>query len=82
MKVDLREELKKKKPFLGLEVALKKIRSGKVSRVYVSSNSHSKDKLVRLGKAMGVEVVLLQELSKDLGIICKKPFSVSVISFE
>lgn len=82
MTKDLREELKKKKPLLGLNVALKKIRNNKVSRVYVSSNSHAKDQLVRLGKSMNVDVVLVDENSKELGVICKKPFSVSVISFE
>jgi len=82
MKADIREDLKKKKPILGLEIGLKKIRNKKVSRVYVSSNSHAKDQLERLGKNMGVEIVLLTETSKELGVICKKPFSVSVISFE
>lgn len=80
--VDLKDELKKKKPVLGLELAMKKMRKGKVSKVYVSSTSHAKDRLQRLGKSSGVEVVLVNETSKELGIICKKPFSVSVISFE
>ena len=82
MKADLKEDLKKKKPLLGLNVALKKLRSNKLSRVYVSSNSHAKDKLVRLANTMNVDVVLLSETSKDLGVLCKKPFSVSIISFE
>jgi len=82
MKADLLDDLKKKKPFLGLDIALKKIRNGKTSKAYVSSNSGAKNQLVRLCKTIGVEVILLQESSKDLGIICKKPFSVSVISFE
>lgn len=82
MKADLKEDLKKNKPVLGLEVALKKMRAKKLSRVYVASTSHAKHQLSSLGKSMDVEVVLLPETSKELGIICKKPFSVSVISFE
>ena len=82
MSADLRDDLKKKKPILGLNIGLKKIRNGKITRVYVSSNSHAKDKLIILGKSMGVEIVLLNETSKELGVICKKLFSVSVISFE
>ena len=79
---DLREDLKKKKPVLGLERALKKIRNKKVSRIYVASTSHAKDDLARLGKSMGAEVVFVDENAKELGIICKKSFSISVISFE
>ncbi len=79
---ELKDDLKKKKPLLGLELALKKIRNGKVSRVYVSSTSHAKDKLSLLGKSTGIEVIEVQENSKELGILCKKPFNVSVISFE
>ena len=79
---NLREDIKKKKPVLGLELALKKIRKKQVSKVYVASSSHAKEQLVHLGKVTGVEVVLVEENSKELGIICKKPFSISVVSFE
>lgn len=79
---NLRDDLKKKKPVLGLDLTLKKIRRQEVSKVYVASNSHAKKDLLSLGKTMGVEVVIVEENSKELGVLCKKPFSVSVISFE
>ncbi len=79
---NLREDLKKNKPILGLKVALKRLRNNKVSKVYVASNSHAKDQLFNLGKSMGVEVVVVEEPSNALGILCKKSYSVSVISFE
>ncbi len=79
---NLRDDLKKKKPILGLGVALKKIRRQEVSKVYVASNSHAKDNLLHLGKIMGTDVIVVEENSKELGTLCKKPFSVSVLSFE
>ncbi len=79
---NIRDDLKKKKPVLGLEAALKKIRRQEISKIYVASNSHAKGSLLNLGKSMKVEVVILEENSKELGTLCKKPFSVSVISFE
>lgn len=78
----LKEDIKKKKPLLGLEITLKKVRKKQVSKVYVASSSQAKEQLLHLGKSMGVEIVLLDENSKELGILCKKPFSISVISFE
>ena len=79
---NLKEDLKKKKPILGLEFTLKKIRNQKVSKVYVASNSNKKKQLSILGKTMGIDVVILDETSKELGVLCKKPFNVSVLSFE
>ena len=81
--VNLKEDIKKtKKPVIGLERTLKKLRKKEISKIYVSSNSHSKTKILNLGKVNGVEIVLTEENSKEIGILCKKPYSISVISFE
>lgn len=82
MAANLRDDLKKKKPILGLERTLKKVRRQEVSCVYVASNSHAKEQLINLGKTMNIEVVVLEENSRELGVLCKKPFFVSVLSFE
>ena len=79
---NIKEDLKKRKPIFGLTETIRKMQNAKVSLVYVSKGSHEKDRLVNLGKSLGIEVVLIEESSKDLGILCKKPFSISVISFE
>jgi ribosomal protein L30E len=78
----LKDDLKTKKPILGLDRALKGIRRQKLSKVYVASNSQSKDKIERLGATMKVEIINTEENSRELGVLCKKPFAVSVISFE
>ncbi len=79
---NIKEDLKKRKPIFGLTETVKKMQNNKVSLVYVSKGSHQKDRLVNLGKSLSIDVILIEESSKDLGVLCKKPFSISVISFE
>jgi len=78
----LKADLTKKKPIYGVEVALKGIKNETLSKVYISFNCHRKKDLVRLCKVMGVEVIELGKTNAELGILCKKPFSISVISFK
>ena len=79
---NLKDDLKSKKTIFGLKRTLKEINRNKIKRVYVAMNSPAKEQLVSLGKTMGIEVVVLNENNKDLGVTCKKPFAVSVIGFE
>jgi len=80
--MNLANDLKTKKPILGLNAAMKRMKNGKVSLVYIASNCHKKDRLALLSKTSGINLVDLKENSKELGIMCKKSFPVSVISFE
>lgn len=76
------EDLKKKKPVIGLETTIKKMRSGKVSKVYIASSCHAKDQVTKLAKLMNVEVVMLTENNKEVAVLCKKPYAISVLGFE
>ena len=80
--MNLKNDLKDKKPVFGLDVNLKKLRADKLSRVYISSNCSSKDIVKSLASASKIELVELNENSKELGVLCKKPFAVSVVGFE
>ncbi len=79
---DLKEELKKKKPFYGSRVAIKRIISNKTKKVYLSSNCADKDRIISLARLNKVEVIELKETNKDLSNICKKPFFIGAVSFE
>lgn len=79
--MSLKNDLKDKKAIFGRDSALKKIKKGEVKIVYVASNCPGKDEIIRNCKANDVECVELKEDSKQIGIICKKPFNVSVVSF-
>ena len=78
----LRDDIKSKKPVIGLERNIKKIRSQSIKRVYFAANSNAKEQVLNLGKTMGVEVSVVSENSKELGVLCKKTFSISVLGFE
>ena len=79
---NLKEDLKKKNPATGAAEVLKGIIKGKTSKVYVSSNCPEKERILNLVALNKVNVVELKENNKELGNLCKKPFSVSAISFE
>lgn len=76
------DDIKNKKPIFGYDVTVKKIKNEKVSLVYAASNFPKKERLNVLAKTMGVKLIELKENSRELGILCKKPFPISVISFE
>lgn len=80
---DLRKDLKTKKPIFGSEKALKELRTGKLTTVYISSNckEETKEDILHYAKLSNVKVIELEETNEDLGTICKKPFNISVISF-
>jgi len=79
---EIRKLLKEKKIIIGKERTLKNLKLGKISKVYLSSNCQEKtssavEHYSRLGKA---SVTKLKYPNDELGILCKKPFSISVLS--
>jgi len=80
--MSIKDDLKSKKPIIGNELTLKKLRINKISKVYIASNYPDKKRMMEYGKKFGVEVIELAETNKELGALCKKPFSISTISFE
>jgi len=77
----LKEDLKKGKPVLGFEQVKKKIHSRECKKVYVSSNCPEAENLFRTCKAENIEFEQLKETNVELGVLCKKPFSVSALCF-
>lgn len=80
---DLRKDLKTKKPILGSEKTLKELKTGNLTKIYLSSNckEETKKDILHYAKLSDIKVIELEETNEDLGIICKKPFNISVISF-
>lgn len=78
---DLREEIKKGKPIYGLNNTVKKLKQGKLQKVYIASNCPDKKGVLDMGKQFGTEVVELKETNAQLGVICKKPYAISALSF-
>lgn len=75
---EIKKAMESGKIIIGLKQTLKNIRLGKVSRVYLSRNcpESTKSGITRYP----VEVEVLNKTNEELGIVCKKPFSISVLS--
>ena len=79
---ELKKALKDKGLVLGTEKTLKNIKSGKSKKVFVSSNCPDgiKEDITHFCKLANVEVFELDETNEEIGFICKKPFSINVVS--
>jgi large subunit ribosomal protein L30e len=77
---NLRKALKEGKLKVGTDQTLKSLGQGKVEEVFLSSNC-PEDLMKRIEKYCNLgecKFTQLKENSKELGAICKKPFSISV----
>ena len=80
--MNLKDDLKKKKPLLGTDMVIKAILKHKTSKVYVSSNCPDAERVLSLAKSHKIEAERLSENNKEVGILCKRWHPVSVVSFE
>lgn len=80
---ELKKALKEPTITIGTENTLKKIRNGKTKKVFMASNCPEKTRkrIEYYAKIGSVEVVKLEMPSDEVGLICKKPFSISVLSY-
>ena len=78
---EIRKLLAAKKIVVGSERTIKQIKTGGIARVFVTLNAKpsTKESLLHYCKMGNVEVVELPVKSAELGIVCKKPFSISVL---
>lgn len=78
---EIKKELKTDKLIIGVNETISLLRQGQLSRVFVSSNCP--DRIVAdveaAGKSSGVKVEKLQVPNDELGTVCKKQFSISVL---
>ncbi len=77
----LRKVLKEKQVIFGTHRSMDMAKNGKVKQVFTSSNCPDdvKEDLVHYSKISGFEIVELPVKNDELGTICKKPFSISVL---
>jgi len=72
----------KKKLTLGADETIKKIKLGKVQTIFLAKdcNPLTRDTLLSYKKKGDLEIFELDVNSAEIGILCKKPFLISVIS--
>lgn len=74
----LKKSLKEDKVVYGLKSTLTNLKSGKTTKVFLAGNcpKEFKDQVTKFN----VEVIELKEPNKELALICKKKFSVNLLS--
>ncbi len=81
---DLKNLLKKEEVIIGRERTLKALKAGQLKKVFLASNCKALDeKLIsHYAALLNVEVVKLTLPNDEVGLICKKPFSISILSLK
>ncbi len=77
------DALKKEKLIFGSDRTLKLLRNGKAKVVFLSSNVKDdvKEEVEHLAKLNKVEIIKLKIPNTEVGVVCKKPFSISVLCY-
>ena len=80
---DIKEIIKDKKLIIGANQVLSMMKNEKITNVLVSSNCPEalKKDVEHYSKIFSIKASRINEDSKELGVICKKPFSISVIGW-
>ena len=79
---EIKKMLKSSNVIIGTGRSIKNLRLGKVQKVFLSSNCPAgieKDLSYYAGLS-GAEVHKLEYPNDELGVVCKKPFSISVLA--
>ncbi len=79
---EIKKLLTDKKLVIGTEITIKNLNKGNISKIFITSNCSNNiiQDIEHYANISNVEVVQLTQSNEELGILCKKPFSISVIS--
>lgn len=79
---EIKKLLKSKELVIGTDRTLKNLQRGNIKKIFMASNCPERVRLdiSHYSKFNNVDVVELQYANEELGVFCKKPFSISVIS--
>lgn len=69
----------KKKLIFGKSQIIKFLRNGKLEEVFLSANFPEANEIKNLAGLAETPVTVLKQTNDELGALCKKPFSISII---
>lgn len=80
---DLKKALKEGKLIFGTDRTLKLIRGGKAHKVFLAKNCNEqvKEDILHHAKLAKIEVKQLDLPNEEIGMLCKKPFFISVLCY-
>ena len=78
---DLKKALIANKLIFGTEETMKKLRLGKITKVYLSSNvdQTTKTDVTRICTLTNIPCIELTQTNDEIGVLCKKSFAISVV---
>ena len=78
---EIKANLKNSRLILGTDRTIKGLKSGKISKVFLSGNCSERVRadIAYYEKLGGCTIEALNVPNEELGLLCKKPFSVSVV---
>jgi large subunit ribosomal protein L30e len=81
---EIQKNINSKNMIIGTDESLKALRNGRLAKVFLTSNcpSNVKADFEHYAKLSNVEVINLPIPNDELSIVCKKPFSISVVGFS
>lgn len=79
---EIKKLVKDKRLVVGTENTLKKLKNNKVGKIWLSSNAPAgiKEDIHKYAEMNNVAVIELAIPNDDLGVLCKRQYSVSVLS--
>ncbi len=80
---ELKKAVEEKKIILGKDRTIKKLRRGEITKVFLASNCSKDDEeeIKHLAKIGSVKVEKLKQPNEEVGLLCKKSFSISVLGY-
>ncbi|MFH0752079.1 MAG: ribosomal L7Ae/L30e/S12e/Gadd45 family protein [archaeon] len=80
---ELKKALKEKNLVFGTKATLRNLRQGKAKKIIIASNcpKEIREEIKHNAKLSKAEVAELELPDSEIGMICKKRFSVSVLSY-
>jgi ribosomal protein L30E len=79
---EIRKNLKSNKLIIGTEETVKALKLGRMAKVYLASNCNPavRKDIEHYAKLGSTELVILDIPNDELGVACRKTFSISVLS--
>lgn len=82
MDKEIKELIENKNLIIGTKRTMRYLKLGKIEKIYLSSNCKEdiKADLEYYTKITPIQIIQLKYPNDELGILCKKPFPISVLS--
>lgn len=78
---EIRKSIEADEAVIGTKKILESLRHGKVKEVFLTSNcpDYVSKEIEHIKKLSDFNIVRIKQSNEELGVICKKPFAISVL---